>query len=147
MRRGSAGEFCVCADDPYSPPHPFAVYPPVLSLLWQLLTEKLDIYSMGMIFWAMLGRDTPFERDDTYKDRVVRGERPYVDPSWHRGFVQVSKVFNTLPCSTRGDAHCQGGVGMAARLSAFAAVRDGRTGCLRAPRFAAPVFTPTHDRF
>lgn len=48
---------------------------------------------MGMIFWSMLARDTPFERDDYYKTRVLGGERPHVDPSWHKGFVAVSGVF------------------------------------------------------
>lgn len=76
-----------------------------MPLPWQPLTEKLDIYSMGMIFWSMLGRDTPFERDDTYKERVIGGERPYLDPSWHRGFVNVSKYFfyDAAVCSARGD--------------------------------------------
>eukprot|EP00903_Cladosiphon_okamuranus_P009114 g8707.t1 len=55
----------------------------------ELLTEKLDIYSMGNIFWAMLGRDVPFIRDDTYKGKVLRGERPKVDPSWHKEFVEL----------------------------------------------------------
>lgn len=54
-----------------------------------MLTEKLDIYSMGNIFWAMLGRDVPFIRDDTYKGKVLRGERPKVDPLWHKEFVEV----------------------------------------------------------
>ncbi|CAM9106403.1 unnamed protein product [Pylaiella littoralis] len=53
------------------------------------LTEKLDIYSMGNIFWAMLGRDAPFVRDDYYKGKVLSGERPKVDPSWHPEFVQL----------------------------------------------------------
>ncbi|CAM9251098.1 unnamed protein product [Ectocarpus sp. 4 AP-2014] len=53
------------------------------------LTEKLDIYSLGNIFWAMLGRKPPFARDDKYKGRVLRGERPKVDPSWHPEFVQL----------------------------------------------------------
>ncbi|CAN0117306.1 unnamed protein product [Ectocarpus fasciculatus] len=53
------------------------------------LTEKLDIYSLGNIFWAMLGRKPPFVRDSKYKKRVLSGERPKVDPSWHPGFVQL----------------------------------------------------------
>lgn len=57
--------------------------------LLQDLTEKLDIYSMGMIFWSMLGRNEPFARDDFYKNKVLAGERPFVNPSWHRGFVEV----------------------------------------------------------
>lgn len=59
---------------------------------WQDLTEKIDIYSMGNIFWAMLGRGAPFIRDDYYKKKVLRGERPYVDPSWHSEFVQVGRL-------------------------------------------------------
>lgn len=55
----------------------------------EFLTEKLDIYSMGYIFWAMRGRDTPFPRDDHYKNRVLSGERPFVHPSWHPEFVQL----------------------------------------------------------
>ncbi|CAM9532917.1 unnamed protein product [Ectocarpus sp. 12 AP-2014] len=53
------------------------------------LTEKLDIYSLGNIFWSMLGRKPPFARDGKYKARVLRGERPKVDPSWHPAFVQL----------------------------------------------------------
>lgn len=44
---------------------------------------------MGNIFWAMLGRDAPFIRDDYYKGKVLKGERPFVDPLWHPEFVQV----------------------------------------------------------
>lgn len=59
---------------------------------WQRLTEKIDVYSMGMIFWSMLGRDAPFEKDKEqyYKDRVIGGERPNVNPRWNRDFVEVS---------------------------------------------------------
>lgn len=59
------------------------------------LTEKLDVYSMGLIFWAMLGRDQPFKRDKEhlYKERVLCGERPVIDPAWHEEFVQVSFDF------------------------------------------------------
>ncbi|CAN0308039.1 unnamed protein product, partial [Scytosiphon promiscuus] len=58
------------------------------------LTEKLDIYSLGNIFWAMLGRQAPFVRDDYYKGKVLDGERPKVDPSWHPEFVQVGFAQN-----------------------------------------------------
>lgn len=53
------------------------------------------MYSMGLIFWSMLGRDVPFEKDKEqyYKDRVINGERPNVDPSWHGDFVEVSVQF------------------------------------------------------
>ena len=65
--------------------------PRVSSPFWQPLTEKLDIYSMGNIFWAMFGRDPPFPRDEYYKNRVLDGERPEVHPSWHPEFVKVGK--------------------------------------------------------
>ncbi|CAM9181094.1 unnamed protein product [Discosporangium mesarthrocarpum] len=55
------------------------------------LTEKLDIYSMGLIFWSMLARTPPFEKDhdQVYKRRVVEGERPWTDKSWHKGYVEL----------------------------------------------------------
>ncbi|CAM9481153.1 unnamed protein product, partial [Sphacelaria rigidula] len=58
------------------------------------LTEKLDVYSMGMIFWAMYGREPPFKRDSNhhYKEKAIAGERPKVDDSWHKGFVEVSET-------------------------------------------------------
>lgn len=71
-----------------------------------MLTEKLDIYSMGNIFWAMLGRDVPFIRDDTYKGKVLKGERPKVDPSWHKEFVEVGGRCQVLFSLFEGQESC-----------------------------------------
>lgn len=60
---------------------------------------------MGMIFWAMFGRETPFDRDDYYKEKVLGGERPFVDPSWHAGFVEVGSVFRLEQTDTREGLH------------------------------------------
>eukprot|EP00752_Nemacystus_decipiens_P005241 g4757.t1 len=84
MGRDAAGEPC-----PFKISKGNGVWRAPEEYAGEMLTEKLDIYSMGNIFWAMLGRDVPFIRDDTYKGKVLRGERPKVDPSWHKEFVEL----------------------------------------------------------
>lgn len=75
----------------------FLSFSSLVCAIRQDLTEKLDIYSLGNIFWAMLGRQAPFVRDDTYKGKVLRGERPMIDPTWHPEFVQVGCVGIPFP--------------------------------------------------
>ncbi|CAM9894012.1 unnamed protein product [Laminaria digitata] len=53
------------------------------------LTEKVDIYSMGMIFYSMMSGRAPFPMTELGNRMIVRGERPKIDPSWHAGYMQV----------------------------------------------------------
>lgn len=65
--------------------------------LWQapehiagkLLTEKTDVYSLGMIFFSLMSGKIPFPRTDLGKQMILSGERPAIDPSWHTGYMQV----------------------------------------------------------
>lgn len=49
----------------------------------QSLTEKLDIYSMAMIFYSVLAGKPPL-------DSRPHAGVPAVDPSWHPGLAEVS---------------------------------------------------------
>lgn len=53
-----------------------------------MLTEKVDIYTMAMILYEMISGRSPFG----VKSSLVHaeGETPFVDPVWHRGFMEVS---------------------------------------------------------
>ena len=58
------------------------------------LTEKIDIYSLGLIFWSMLSRREPFtspegHRLPDYKDMVREGRRPYIDSEWNPEFAKL----------------------------------------------------------
>ncbi|CAN0476442.1 unnamed protein product, partial [Scytosiphon promiscuus] len=49
---------------------------------WQLLTEKGDVYSLGMIFFSLMSGKIPFLRTESGKQMILRGERPAIHPSW-----------------------------------------------------------------
>lgn len=55
-------------------------------------TEKVDIFSMGIVFWQLLAlRSVPFEgrhRHEIY-GLVTEDQRPFVDPSWDPRYAQV----------------------------------------------------------
>ncbi|CAM9401003.1 unnamed protein product [Ectocarpus fasciculatus] len=57
----------------------------------QPLTETTDIYSMAMIFYSLLSGTSPFGGPEGMAEAVATRTRPrpLVDPSWHRGFVEV----------------------------------------------------------
>lgn len=54
------------------------------------MTEKVDIYGMGMIFYTLISGKTPFPKGERAEGMIMRGERPYIEPSWHEGYMQVS---------------------------------------------------------
>mmetsp|Transcript_3431 Transcript_3431/g.5353 ORF Transcript_3431/g.5353 Transcript_3431/m.5353 type:complete len:253 (-) Transcript_3431:276-1034(-) len=60
--------------------------------LRQPYNEKTDVYSFGILLWQMAKDKTPFKgmnRND-FMNRVVRkGERPKIDKSWSKDFVQL----------------------------------------------------------
>ncbi|CBN74836.1 serine/threonine/tyrosine kinase [Ectocarpus siliculosus] len=53
------------------------------------LTEKADIYSMGMIFYSVIAGRNPYDTPEALQTAVSHGSKPEVDPSWHRGFMEV----------------------------------------------------------
>eukprot|EP00903_Cladosiphon_okamuranus_P015281 g14121.t1 len=56
----------------------------------KLLTEKTDVYSLGMIFYSLLIGGKPFGDNADHFDQALEGKyRPPMDPSWHRGYTQV----------------------------------------------------------
>ena len=60
----------------------------------QHLTEKADVYSMGMIFFAMIAGRLPYYGDPAALDAsFARKGRPAIDPIWHEGFMEVRTCF------------------------------------------------------
>ncbi|CAM9852018.1 unnamed protein product [Ectocarpus sp. 12 AP-2014] len=53
------------------------------------LTEKADIYSMGMIFYSLIAGRNPYDTPEALETAVSHGSKPDVDPSWHRGYMEV----------------------------------------------------------
>lgn len=60
------------------------------SYVHQPVTDKTDVYSMGMIFYSLINGDTPYETPESFKLALVNKSRPEIDPSWHEGFMEVS---------------------------------------------------------
>lgn len=85
---------------------------PLDSFVHQLVTEKTDIYSLGMIFYSLINGDAPYETAESFKRALVNKSRPEIDPAWHEGYMKVGpstmKAFdnsktldvpcNPLPC-------------------------------------------------
>ena len=58
------------------------------------MTEKTDIYSLGMLFFSMIAGRFPYNGDETLLTFALSVKaRPEVDPSWHQGFVQVKCIY------------------------------------------------------
>eukprot|EP00752_Nemacystus_decipiens_P004662 g4251.t1 len=53
------------------------------------VTDKADIYSLGMIFYSLLNGAPPYPTEDSFKRALIYKTRPKMDPSWHKGFVKV----------------------------------------------------------
>lgn len=62
-------------------------------LLSKALTEKLDVYSLAMVFYAMLANKPPFMDLPDAHSRIRAGLPPDTDSSWHPGFVEVGLAF------------------------------------------------------
>ena len=59
-------------------------------VLGQPYTERVDVYSFGMIMWTMARNKSPFKGFDRamHRSRVVlEGERPKMDPEWPSDFT------------------------------------------------------------
>ena len=55
-------------------------------------TEKVDVYSFGIILWQLASEATPFKgftRDDFIAKVIVGNERPKIDKSWPNGFTSI----------------------------------------------------------
>ena len=65
-------------------------------VLFQPLTEKLDIYSMAMVFYSMLAGHPPFEGEKGALKKIMNGIPPKVDRSWNRDFMDVSTTFKDV---------------------------------------------------
>lgn len=64
--------------------------PPSTRLPCQLLTEKVDIYAMGMIYFSLISGGVPFRDLEAFETAREANLRPEIDPSWHTGFTEAS---------------------------------------------------------
>ncbi|CAM9758446.1 unnamed protein product, partial [Ectocarpus sp. 6 AP-2014] len=53
------------------------------------VTETVDIYAMGMIYYSLMSGELPFPDVETFDEARAAHERPEIDPSWHKGFVEI----------------------------------------------------------
>ncbi|CAN0150732.1 unnamed protein product [Ectocarpus sp. 4 AP-2014] len=53
------------------------------------VTEKVDIYAMGMIYYSLISGGLPFPDVETFDEARAAHDRPEIDPSWHKGFVEI----------------------------------------------------------
>ena len=61
-------------------------------VLKQPYTEKVDVYSYGLVVWAMAKNDNPYKYYDreTHRSRVVvKGERPELYSQWPKDFREL----------------------------------------------------------
>lgn len=56
----------------------------------QPLTEKADIYSMGMVFYSLVAGDLPYGDQEQFMVAYQKGLKPKMNPSWNQGFMKVS---------------------------------------------------------
>lgn len=45
----------------------------------------------AMVLYAMLAGKPPFDGASGEELKNVNGEKPFVDPAWHRGYMEVGK--------------------------------------------------------
>ncbi|CBN74430.1 Serine/threonine-protein kinase pkn5 [Ectocarpus siliculosus] len=53
------------------------------------LNEKLDIYSLAMVFYSMLALHPPYQGVRNASGNIKDGIPPPTDPSWHPGFLDI----------------------------------------------------------
>ncbi|CAM9560306.1 unnamed protein product, partial [Ectocarpus sp. 12 AP-2014] len=53
------------------------------------LSEKVDIYAMGMIFFSLISGGVPFPDQEAFERAYEAKLRPEIDPSWHKGFTRL----------------------------------------------------------
>ncbi len=56
------------------------------------MTEKADIYGMGMVFYSLIAGREPYASHESFKLALLKNTRPEIDPSWHSGFMKVCPV-------------------------------------------------------
>ena len=87
----------------------FSPRPPLAS--FQKLTEKVDIYSLAMVYYCMLALDPPYKGVPGANAMITNGVPPPVDPHWHGGFVEVRQAdvtviwkgyYRGVPCKPPG---------------------------------------------
>lgn len=65
-------------------------------ILHSSLSEKIDVYSMGNVFYGLLTELWPFKyiHDDTrVKTKIISGERPYIPPELLKSNDPIHSVF------------------------------------------------------
>ena len=45
---------------------------------------------MGMVYYTLISGRVPFPRNDATVEKIMKGERPDIDPSWNAGYMEVS---------------------------------------------------------
>ena len=68
---------------------PLNLVPRPLTALLQKLTEKVDIYSLAMVYYSMLALHPPYADVPDGTGNIKEGIPPTTDPSWHPGFLEV----------------------------------------------------------
>lgn len=58
----------------------------------QSLTEKVDIYGMGMIFFSLMSGKLPFDNDPETENKILNGEKPVFEAYWPADYMKVSEV-------------------------------------------------------
>lgn len=58
------------------------------------MTEKVDIFSMGFVFYSILAGGLPFGRTNDSRNAFMEktGGIPSFRPGWHPDFVEVSGI-------------------------------------------------------
>lgn len=62
---------------------------PLPLFILQTLTEKVDIYGMGMILYSLASGEIPFGKDEETTNKILKGEKPVFDAYWHAGYMEV----------------------------------------------------------
>ena len=69
--------------------------------LYHRYTEKVDVYSFGLILWQMATGEEPFEeldKIDFYREVVHRGMRPQLEKTWPADFrALLSRCWHADP--------------------------------------------------
>lgn len=54
---------------------------------------------MGMVFYFFIAERLPFDCTETDIVKILNNEKPEIDPSWHRGYIEVSRIV----CGGKGE--------------------------------------------
>eukprot|EP00903_Cladosiphon_okamuranus_P006811 g6639.t1 len=56
------------------------------------ITDKADIYSLGMIFYSLLKGAPPYLTEESFKQALINKTRPKIEETWHPGYVKIFKA-------------------------------------------------------